>query len=283
MQSELQSVVNAVSDLPPMPVVAAKVVKITQDPDSSAEDLARAISLDPAVSARVMKIANSSFYSMQKQVNTLRRAIVVLGERTLKSLVFASSMKGLNRSFGLMEKMLWEDAIGGAIAARLLALRFRAADPEEAFLGGLFRHIGKLVMNNMDGVKFLQMIQEAYNGEGSLEELERRYFPYSHAVIGEAVLRKWHIAESLVYAVRHHSDMAMVPGEDPAVYRLMATVNIADNFCLRLGLGRRAPDKSIDLGAIPGVRALGLEYEQVNQALLEFRELFEKDRETFMG
>ncbi len=283
MASELQSVINAVGDLPPMPMVATKVVELMQHPDTEAEDLARAVSLDPGVAARVLKIANSSFYSMQKQVNTLSRAIVILGERTLKSLVFASSMKGLNKSFGLMEKMLWEESIGGAIGARLVAMRSRSTDPEEAFMCGLFRHIGKLVMNNLDSQRFQQMVQEAYNGEGTLDELERRYFPFSHAVIGEAVLKKWNFSEDLICAVRHHSDMALSARDEPAVYRLMATVNISDHFCQRLGLGRRDPDTRIDLVRIPGAKGLGLEHEPLQQLFEEFKEIFARDREAFMG
>ena len=69
-----------------------------------------------------------------------------MGEKTLKSLVLASSLKGINKSFGLMEKMLWEDSLGCAIGARVTALRFKSAEPEEAFLAGLFRHIGKMVL-----------------------------------------------------------------------------------------------------------------------------------------
>ena len=141
-----------------MPVVATRVMQLMQETNTTSKHLAEAISRDPAVSARILKIANSSFYSMRRQVKTLEHAI-----KTLKSLVFASSLKGLNKSYGLMEKMLWEDSIGGAIGAKVVAQRFRTGDPEEAFLAGLFRHIGKLVMNNMYSEKFLQIVQGVYN------------------------------------------------------------------------------------------------------------------------
>ncbi len=265
-----------------MPVVAVKVVQMIRDPRTTAKDLAKAISLDAAVSARVLKIANSPFYSMQREVKTLERAVVILGEKTLRSLVFASSVKALNKNFGLMEKMLWEDSMGCAIGARLMAQRFRSADPEEAFLGGLFRHIGKLVMNNLDSSKFLQMVQEAYNGEGTLGELERRYFPFSHAVIGAAVLKKWNFSENLIHVTRHHEDMRMYVEEAPALNRLMATVNLADNLCKHLGVGRRSPEQSSDLSMIPGAKALGLEVEQLDQVMSEFKEVFERDRDAFM-
>ncbi|HKI51432.1 MAG TPA: HDOD domain-containing protein, partial [Geothermobacteraceae bacterium] len=98
MRQNLQSVVNLVGDLPSMPMVAVKILDLLQDPTTSADKLATIISSDQAVSARVLKIANSSFYSLRRQVNTLEHAIVIMGEKTLKSLVLASSLKGTNRS-----------------------------------------------------------------------------------------------------------------------------------------------------------------------------------------
>lgn len=283
MTSELQSVINAVGDLPPMPIVAVKVVELLQSPRTTTRDLAAAISLDPAVSARVLKIANSSFYSLQRQVKTLERAIVVLGEKTLRSLVLAASLKSLSRSFGLMEKMLWEDSIGCAIGARMLARLSRSADPEEAFLGGLFRHIGKLVMNNLDGDKFRLMVQAEYNGEGTLTQLERDYFPYSHAVIGAAVLSKWNFSENLVLAVRHHSDLSLDPERERIAFRLAATVNLAGALCRRLGIGCRGPQE-FDVLQCRGARALGLRSEEQLEALLqEFTAVFEKEKEMFIA
>jgi HD-like signal output (HDOD) protein len=282
MSSEFQTVINAVGDLPPMPVVATKVVQLMQDPNTTAKDLADAISRDAAVSARILKIANSSFYSMQRQVKTLEQAIVILGEKTLKSLVLASSLRGMNKSFGLMDKMLWEDSIGGAIGARLVALRFHSADPEEAFLAGLFRHIGKLVMLNMDRDKFQKIIEGVYNGEGSFEELERKLFPYSHAVIGEAVLQKWNFSRTLTQVARHHEDLSISRNDNPELYRLVVTVNIADKFCRYLGIGQRNPEDKLDIfGSING-KAPGIKPEHIEKVLEEFKRVFEQDRDAFL-
>jgi HD-like signal output (HDOD) protein len=266
-----------------MPVVATKVVQLMQDPKTTAKDLAEAISKDAAVSARILKIANSSFYSMQRQVKTLEQAIVILGEKTLKSLVLASSLRGLNKTYGLMEKMLWEDSIGGAIGARLVAQRFRSAEPEEAFLGGLFRHIGKLVMNNMDQDKFQAIVEGVYNGEGDFEELERRLFPYSHAVIGEAVLQKWNFSENLTQVARHHEDLSISRKDHPDLYRLVVTVNIADKFCRYLGIGQRSPEDQLDIFASLDGKAPGLKPEHIDKLLEEFRRVFEQDRDAFLG
>ncbi len=282
MSSEFQNVINAVGDLPPMPVVATKVVQLMQDQKSTAKNLADAISKDAAVSARILKIANSSFYSLQRQVKTLEHAVIILGEKTLKSLVLASSLRGMNKTFGLMEKMLWEDSIGAAIGARLVAQRFHSADPEEAFLGGLFRHIGKLVMNNLDREKFQQIIEGVYNGEGSFEDLEQKFFPYSHAVIGEAVLLKWNFSENLTQVARHHEDLLISRDENRDLYRLVVTVNIADKFCRYLGIGQRAPEDNLAMFAMLADKAPGLKREHIIKVLEEFKTVFERDRDAFL-
>lgn len=284
MSTDLQAVVSAIGDLPPMPVVAVKVLDLLQNPNTTADKLADTISSDQAVSARVLKIANSSFYSLRRQVTTLEHAIVIMGEKTLKSLVLASSLKGINKSFGLMEKMLWEDSLGCAIGSRMTALWFKSADPEEAFLAGLFRHIGKMMLNNVDAENFRKVLEGIYNGEGSEELLESQYFPFGHAVIGEAVLSKWNFSEDMTQVTRFHDSITQINGdEEPERYRLAATVNLADAMCRKLGIGQREPEADLELSTIPGAQVLAVEPDQAEQLLEEFRTFFEKERDTFLA
>jgi len=284
MTKDLQSIVNTIGDLPPMPVVAVKVLELLQDPKTTVDDLAKAIASDQAVSARVLKIANSSFYSLRRQVTTLEHAIVIMGEKTLKSLVLASSLKGINKSFGLMEKMLWEDSLGCAIGARITALKCKGSDPEEAFLGGLFRHIGKMILNNVDPATFRRVVEGAYNGEGTEDQLEQQYFPFGHAEIGEAVMQKWNFASHLTRVTRYHADIDQLQDdEDPATYRLGATVNLADGMCRLLGIGQRDVDEELSLQENSGALVLDLEDDQLEELTEEFREFYEKERDTFLA
>jgi HD-like signal output (HDOD) protein len=282
MPLKLQAVVNAIGDLPPMPVVAVKVLDMLQSPTTTIDQLATTISSDQAVSARVLKIANSSFYSLRRQVNTLEHAIVIMGERTLKSLVLAASLKGVNKSFGLMEKMLWEDSLGCATGSRVAAMWFKSAEPEEAFLAGLFRHIGKMMMNNLDADKYRKVIEGAYNGEGSEDEMERFYFPYTHAEIGEAVMHKWNFSDSLARVTRYHEEIDVCKNDEPEIYRLAATVNLAEAMCKFLGIGQREPDTSMEIWQSPGAQILDIAPDQADQLLDEFRGNYEKERDTFL-
>ncbi|KIH76786.1 HD-like signal output (HDOD) domain, no enzymatic activity [Geoalkalibacter ferrihydriticus] len=283
MNVDFQTVVNSVGDLPTMPAVAVKVIEQLQDTSTSAAGLAETVAHDPALSARVLKIANSSFYSMKRQVKTLESAIVLLGERTLRSLVLAASLKGMNKSFGLLEKMLWEDAIGCAIGAKVVARRFETADSEEAFLSGLFRHIGKVVLNYSRPDAFQELMQAVYNGEGDVQELERKYFPFSHAVVGAAVLKKWNFSESLIESTLHHADLNIDQREEPKLFRLTATVHLAGAICGKLGIGQRIPDTRTDLAALHSVKALGLNLSELPDTLDSIRVVFNENRSYFLG
>lgn len=289
IDSELNAIINSVGDLPPMPIVATKVLNMMANPDYEMAELAGAIAHDPAVAARILKIANSSFYSLQRQVNSLEQAVFILGEKTLKSLVLASCLKGMNRFFGLVEKMLWEDSIGCAAAARMIALRFGCVDPEEAFLSGLLHHIGKTVMNNMDHERFLKMTEGVYNGDGTLAQLEQALFPFTHAEIGAAVLYKWKFSEVMARVVLYHADQRILSGEislpeelEPVLLPLLATVNLAKGFCRKAGIGQRFPEENLPLSHSHGARLLGLEGETLNRLFENFQESFQRDRGAFL-
>lgn len=283
MQADLKSVVATVGDLPPMPAVAVKVMELLQDPESTADGLANAISADPAVSARILKIANSSFYGLQRQVSTLKAAIVILGQKTLRSLVLAASLTGMHRKYGLQEKMLWEDSVGAAIAGRLLAQHLRSIDPEEAFLAGLFRHIGKVVRSNNNNEEFTNIIQAVYNGEGTFSVLEKDYFPHNHAVVGAAVLDKWNFASALVQSTLHHEDMDIDPDEDAAAYRLTAAINLAGAMCRKLGIGQRSPEEDLDLSETAGAKALGMTQEELDELVADFEKVYAENRGLFVS
>lgn len=283
MTTDFHKVVQSIGDLPPMPVVATKVLQLLQSPETDFDQLGQTISADPAVSARLLKVANSTFFSLKRQVKTLDHAIALVGERTLRSLVLAASLEGLNKSYGLLEKMLWEDSIGCALGSRFLAHRFGTADPEEAFLAGLFRHLGKIIMNYSDPESYSSLAAAVYAGEGDFEELEGRFFPYAHAVIGAAVLHKWNFSDELVQCTLHHEDLRILQDENEVQFRLAATVCLADSICARIGIGAREPDKLTNIFESNGALALGLNRSQLAMATAEIEELFIENRDSFLS
>ena len=284
MSDKFQKINFELDKLPTMPTVATQMLELISSADASADMLARVVSKDAAVSARVLKIANSSFYSMSRQVTTLSTAIVILGERTLKNLVLAASMRGMHQTFGPLEKMLWEDSMVCAIGSRFLARKLALVDPEEAFMAGLFRHIGKVVLNlqyanDADKKKLLAGLYKS--GRQGLEEQERTYFGATHAEIGAALLEFWQLSETLSLTTLHHADVDLRGIEERNAVNLICVVNIAGELPCAFGIFGGTSE--INVAALPGVQALDLDAERVAELIEEFREIFNENRDEFLS
>ncbi len=267
-------------NIPPMPRVAAEIMNQLKAADSSADRLADILASDPAVAARVLRIANSSFYSMSRQVTNLSMAVVVLGERTLKNLVLAASLRGLNREFGPREKMLWEDSMVCALASRFLARTLAVGDPEDAFVAGLFRHIGLIVMNNQPERNFDPVFDLLRQGSDS-SPAECAEFGATHAAIGAAVLEHWNLPENLSVVAAHHDNPQLGTVTDTTHLHMIAVVNIAGIIPGVFGLFG-SPWKT-DFSVLPGVQQLSLTTEKLTDLIDEFHTIFKQNRREFLA
>lgn len=268
-------------DLPTIPVVATKVMQLIENESATAEELAKVVASDPAVAARVLKISNSSFYGCQRQIQTLSHAIVVLGFGTLKSLVVAASVKQVYQPYGLTEKMLWEHSFGAGLASRMIAKETRLASEEEAFLGGLFHDIGKIIMNTLNKQQFQDVMQRCYNDDISFEEAERQVYSYTHSEVGGMVIKKWNFPDMLMHAVLNHHTFEFSKDEDSYQVNLTSIVSLADLFCHKAGIGIREPDDELDLVRTKPAQRLGLNEQRVNDLMECFMEVYEKDKSFF--
>ena len=281
MNKELESMIMTASDLPTIPVVATKVMQLIENESASAEELAKVVSSDPAVAARVLKISNSSFYGCQRQIQTLSHAIMVLGFGTLKSLVVAASVKQVYKPYGLTEKMLWEHSFGAGLAARVIASNTRIVNEEEAFLGGLFHDIGKIILNNLDNQKFQMVVQKCYNEGMSFLEAEQQVFSYNHAEVGGLVIKKWNFPAILMQAVLKHHSFDFAEDEDIYQVRLTCVVGLANLFCHKLGIGVREPEDDLLLHETVPAQLLNLDEDRIEALLVKIQEAYEKDKSFF--
>lgn len=281
MNRDLELLIMTASDLPTIPVVATKVMHLIESENATAAELAKVVASDPAVAARVLKISNSSFYGCQRQIQTLSRAIVVLGFATLKSLVVAASVKQVYQPYGLTEKMLWEHSFGAGLAARIIAKETRVVSEEEAFLGGLFHDIGKIIMNTMNRTQFQDAMQRCYNDGVTFEEAEKQVFPYTHSEVGGLVIKKWNFPNMLMHAVLNHHTFEFAEDEDSCQINLTCIVGLADLFCHKAGIGMRDPNDELDVLQTVPAQKLGLNRQRIDALLERFLEAYEKDKSFF--
>lgn len=280
---DFATIVSNMGDLPPSPLVATKLLELLRKPDTETRELVTTLSLDPAVSARVLKMANSVIYDQPRQVTTVERAIIIIGQNTLRNMALDSSLRNAKRTYGMLERRLWENSIASAVACRLIARTAGGYDPEEAYLAGLLHNIGKTLMINRDKVLYQEVQRIVDVGEGELLDVERGLFAYSHDMVGAALLDYWNFPEQLIAATHHHHDFEGLADDEPELYTLCSIINLAGGFCRYYGIGYPHLDEEIELPLLPGALTLELNPIEIDELLPQFREAFSRERNLFLS
>src|SRR5690349_22760744 len=145
----VQDAIKKVATIATLPEVTAKIVHTVEDPKSTAAQLHKIVSYDPALVSRIMKVVNSAFYGLPGQIGSIERAIVLLGLNAIKNIAVAASLgqlfKGAKLCDGFTAKDLWTHCIAVGVAARELARQMKLPVADEAFLAGMIHDVGILI------------------------------------------------------------------------------------------------------------------------------------------
>ncbi len=278
---KLRKIIMTTRDLPAMPQVAAKVLELSSDPDTSAQKLQQVIADDQAMTARILKIANSAMYSCSRKIKTLTEAIVMLGFNSIRSLVVTSAARNLYNTHssrtGLKERLLWEHSIGSGFACRLLATRYAPDLTEEAFLAGLLHDIGKLVLNQKAPREFDEIVQIVYNQNRSFHVTEQEILGFHHAHVGALLIQKWKLTPLLEEVILLHHD----PGAINQDAMLLVLLDLGNRLCHKMGIGF-VDDAELDLVGCPANRILGLSTEEFAEIAETLRNTLETEMEIFV-
>ncbi|MCL6473887.1 MAG: HDOD domain-containing protein [Firmicutes bacterium] len=234
---KLQQLVQTVRDLPALPEVVVRVMRMAEDPRSDAQGIARVIATDQAMAARVLKLANSAFYGLPRRVSTLSEAVVILGFRTIKNLaIAASTFELLNREiagYWLQRGELWRHSLACAIGAQLIARRVRLPVSEEAFVAGLLHDIGKVAINLFVREQFDQITERALQDRIPFVEAEQAVLGFNHAMAGGLIAEKWNLPPLLVSVIKYHHQPSSAPEKEP----MISVVHLADLLSITMGMG----------------------------------------------
>ncbi len=207
--SQLQDVLSC-SNLPSLPAVAVRLLELTSDPDVAMGDIAKLVQQDQALSAKVLKTVNSSFYGLSTPCGSIERAMGYLGLNTVKSLVLGFSLvettKAVDDGFDLNAH--WRRAIIGATGSRAVAKRVGGVDPEEAFTAALFQDMGMLAAFASLKTKYTEAIEGVPHRV--LCSSESQEFGFDHTKIGHGLASKWKLPEEICEAIRCHHDLDTV-------------------------------------------------------------------------
>lgn len=255
-RTQLDEFIAKTLELPVLPVTSQKVLGLMSDPDVSIEKLKRLVMTDPALTAKILKVANSAFYGSYRNIENLSQAILRLGLNAVRNIVVATSMKNVYKRFGLAEKLIWEQMLGSALASSVIARQTRLVDHEDAFIGGLLHDIGKVVLNNEFPDKFARVMETVYNEQVPFETAEKEVFEFSQREVGAILVKKWGFPESLEFLIKYFDDNEAL-SRDRQIANLAAIIALADRMCQKFGMGWRNPGgDGVSFGNLPEILGL---------------------------
>ena len=229
-------ILNTVRDLPPMPQTVLKAREIMDDPKAGFSELAELFESDQAMAARILKMANSSYYAMPGKIASVQRAAVVLGHKTLGELITLGVVAGLLgdklEGYGLDVNDLWRHSLAVAFGSRYIAEKVAPELTNDAFTSGLLHDSGKLILDRYIIERWQDFERLMAPGGQSFLEAEKQLLELDHPEIAFEVCRAWHIPSNLTQAIRYHHYPSRC--ED----NLLATiVHIADAVALMAHIG----------------------------------------------
>ena len=231
--------IKKVSTIATLPEVTARIIKTVEDRRSSATQLHKIVSHDPALVTRILKVVNSSFYGLPGQIGSVERAIVLLGTNAVKNIAVAASLGQLFRGVKLCEnftaKDLWKHCIATAVTARELAVSMRLSLAEEAFLAGMIHDIGLLVALQTSPELLQRVCADVAKGEADFCAAERAMMGgVDHQMLGAGLAAMWKFPRSCQIVASHHHQPEKVPAED----RQLAAIVLHGRHDLLPGIDR---------------------------------------------
>jgi HD-like signal output (HDOD) protein len=208
-----EKLVGDMAALVSLPEVVVRINELVDDPTSSAEDIGRAVAQDAALTARLLTLANSAMFGMSRQVDTVGRAIAVLGTRQVRDLTLglsaARTFAGIPNDLVSMESF-WHHSVLCAVTARQLAGECSRGRPDSSFVAGLLHDVGQLVLFNKlpreSHAALVMSIDEP--NEPELHLCEREVLGFDHAGVGGALARRWHLPSALAECIEFHHEPA---------------------------------------------------------------------------
>jgi HD-like signal output (HDOD) protein len=234
-----REIVAWVGDLPPMPQVASRAISMVENPDTTANEMTDLLSTDAALAARVLKIANSAMFSRQREITTLSQAIMIIGFKALKGIVVAATLRQINKSFGALEKLIWEASMCSAACSTVLAKKLRKPFVEEVFLLGLLHNLGQIVL--------LYQSETARDYKGVIKLIKERgldytaaeheVFGFAHSLIGALVAKKWNFSPDSCQVILHYKDPLDGDRPETPLEHKTAIVQLAELITHAAGVG----------------------------------------------
>ena len=279
----LYNIIARACNIPPVPVVAARVMRAVIDPETSAEELSRIISADSMLVARILKVANSAFYGLSRSIPNLQMAVTIMGFKTIKNMVIALSTKSMYSLANPTEKFIWEHSLSTALADKYLASNVGLGNSDDVFISGLLHDIGKVLLIDQNPDSYARVLPDYIKSGESTIGFEREIFGFTHAEVGAALCRKWKLPEDLEGSVKFHHSKALdrLNELEPYMGKLSAIAALANSISNKLHYGAKISFQQFRDSVTPACDVLSISNDELKDYTTKIRELFQQEKEMF--
>jgi putative nucleotidyltransferase with HDIG domain len=219
--------IDKIEELSAMPAIALDIMGMLNDPSSAVKDIVAKVRLDQAMVSYILKHCNSPFYGIRQEVNSIARAISLLGFTNLKSILMSYFMRNLYHLSGKNEikEYLWKHSVAVAIFSKNLSHIFKM-DADEGYVAGLLHDIGKIVLYLDDSNTYQNIVKMVEEGKGDFLSSEKQMLQFTHVDIGYILLEKWKFSQILKDVILYHHDLQLFVGTD----KIIGVVCFADHL-----------------------------------------------------
>ncbi len=271
--------VNKTVKLPTIPNVLLKLNEVVKDPESSADDVARVISVDPAITTNILRIVNSAYYGLQVRVSSITLAVSIMGfnltkKVALKAAIFSVFGKKRDPIPEFNPEDFWKHSLFTGVAAKVLASEspnFSSFQPEDLYICGLLHDIGKIILYESSPEIFQKALRLSIKQEIPLFQAEEEIMGFKHSDVGSVLAIKWFLPEDLTIAIRYHHS----PVNDPFHKSLSALIHLADWVTWKDGKGsaKGIPEPDLDETVF---EKTGIEEERLEGLMETIRQEYSK-------
>jgi putative nucleotidyltransferase with HDIG domain len=256
----VDTLIEELERLPAQPSVAVRTVWVADQPNSSAKDLAAALTADPSLTARVLRLANSAYYGLSRRVAEVSFAVTVVGFPTVRAMAAVHASGLFDPGEHTVPDGYWEHSVATATLCSVLAPR-AGVRPNQAFPLGLLHDLGSALLYRADPERFELVQAEARNGR-PLRSAEKAAYGMAHDEAAARVFSAWRFPETFIEAVAdHHAHPATL--SEPHTLLLVAAEAIASRLVPSLSGGHPRtpglPGAELEHGQNAGLRALNLD------------------------
>ncbi len=216
---------NAVDGMPAFPKSVQKILELTRDVNCTPRDLVQVIEKDPVVTVKVLKVVNSAYYRLPKQITSVSHAVVYLGFNTIKNLALGIAAIGMlpkQNAAGFDVDQYLLHSLSTAGIAKLLATNLDNADPMDCFIAGLLHDFGKVVLAQFLPGEFKQALTLCHTDGSSLHHALQQIIGADHAVVGAMLVEKWRFAPDLIDTIAHQYE---AEEKDSALFACVFSAN----------------------------------------------------------